>query len=67
MKIEEEIWNSDQLSFKVTGMGQAAFGTAKVNEADVHVEVVLPWLLQSIGEMVQGVIRSRAQILLDKK
>jgi hypothetical protein len=67
VKIEEETWNGDQLSFRVTGMGQSAFGIAEVNDADVRVEVVLPWLLQRIGEMVQGVIQSRAQILLDKK
>ena len=66
-KIEEETWSGDHLSFKISGMGQAAFGTAEVNDADVRIEVVLPWLLQRLGEMVQGAIRSRAQILLEKK
>jgi hypothetical protein len=67
VKIEEEVWSGDQLSFKLSGMGQAAFGTAKVNDADVHLEIVLPWLLQKMGEMVQSVVRSRAQILLERK
>ncbi len=67
VKIEEETWSGDHLSFKVSGMGQVAFGTAEVNDADVRIEIVLPWLLQSVGEMVQGAIRSRAQILLEKK
>ena len=44
-----------------------ALGTAEVNDADVRIEVVLPWLLQRLGEMVQGAIRSRAQVLLEKK
>jgi hypothetical protein len=66
-KIEEETWSGDHLSFKLIGMGQEASGTAEVNDANVRIEVVLPWLLQRLGEMVQGVIRSRAQILLDKK
>ena len=65
--IKEETWNGNRLSFKVSGMGQEASGTAEVNDADVRVEVLLPWLLQRLGEMVQGVIRSRAQILLYKK
>ena len=66
-KIEEETWSGDHLSFKVSGMGQEAFGTAEVNDTDVRIEIVLPWLLQRLGEMVQGAIRSRAQILLEKK
>jgi Putative polyhydroxyalkanoic acid system protein (PHA_gran_rgn) len=67
VKIEEETGSGDHLSFKISGMGQQAFGTAEVNDADVRIELVLPWLLQRLGEMVQGAIRSRAQILLEKK
>ena len=67
VKIEEETWSADHLSFKISGMGQVALGTAEVNDADVRIEVVLPWLLQRLGEMVQGAIRSRAQVLLEKK
>ena len=67
VKIEEETWSGDHLSFKISGMGQVALGTAEVSDADVRIEVVLPWLLQTLGEMVQGAIRSRAQILLEKK
>ena len=67
VKIEEETWSGDHLSFKISGMGQLALGTAEVNDADVRIELVLPWLLQSLRELVQGAIRSRAQILLEKK
>jgi hypothetical protein len=67
VKIEEETWSGDHLSFKISGMGQVALGTAEVSDADVRIEVVLPWLLQTLGEMVQRAIRSRAQILLEKK
>ena len=62
VKIEEE--SGDHLSFKLSGLGQMGFGTAEVSDADVRIEVVLPWLLQRLGEMVQGAIRSRAQVLL---
>jgi hypothetical protein len=67
LKIEKEIWSGDHLSFKISGMGQEAYGSAEVTDANVRVEVVLPWLLQRFGEMVQGMVRSRAQLLLDKK
>ena len=64
VKIEEETWSGDHLSFKLSGLGQMGFGTAEVSDADVRIEAVLPWLLQRLGEMVQGAIRSRAQVLL---
>ena len=67
VKIEEETWSGDHLSFKLSGLGQMAFGTVEVSDADVRIEVVLPWLLQRLGEMVQGAIRSRAHRFFWKK
>jgi hypothetical protein len=33
----------------------------------VHIEVMLPWLMQRAAELVQNAIKSRTQILLEKK
>jgi hypothetical protein len=67
LNIEEETWVDNRLTFKLSGLGQTAAGLADVTDTDVRVEVMLPWLLQSIAELVQGTIKSRAQILLEKK
>lgn len=67
LNIEEETWVDNRLTFKLSGLGQTATGVADVTNTDVRVEVVLPWLLQSIAELIQGTIKSRAQILLEKK
>lgn len=67
LTIEEEAWVDNRLTFKLAALGQSAEGTADVDDANVRVEVVLPWLLQRVAEMVQTAIRSRAQILLEKK
>jgi hypothetical protein len=67
LNIEEETWADNRLTFKLNGLGQTATGFADITDTDVRVEVMLPWLLQSIAELVQGAIKSRAQILLEKK
>ncbi len=67
LKVDEERWDGDQMVFRVRALGQAASGRIDVGEADVRVEVVLPWLLQRFAEMAQTAIRNRGQLLLTKK
>lgn len=67
LKVDEERWDGDQMIFRVRALGQAASGRIDVGDADVRVEVVLPWLLQRFAEMAQAKIRSRGQLLLTKK
>ena len=67
LKVDEERWDGDQMIFRVRALGQAASGRINVGEADVRVEVVLPWLLQRFAEVAQAAIRSRGQLLLTKK
>ncbi len=65
--LDEETWVGDTMSFKLSAMGQEAFGKVDVAEQDVRIEVTLPWLLQRFGEMIQGTIRQKGQILLEHK
>ena len=67
LKIEEETWADNRLTFRLAALGQTAEGTADVEEDNVHIEVVLPWFLQRMAEVVQTAIASRTQILLEKK
>ena len=67
LKIEEETWDGDQLTFKISALGQAAAGTAKVADDTVRIDVTLPWFMQKLAEVVQSSIASRARILLEKK
>ena len=67
LKVDEERWDGDQMTFRVRALGQAASGRIDVGEADVRVEVVLPWLLQRFAEVAQAAIRNRGQLLLTKK
>jgi hypothetical protein len=65
--LNEEIWTGDRMTFKLSAMGQEAFGNVDVAEQDVRIEITLPWLLQRFGEMIQGAIKSKGQVLLEKK
>ena len=65
--LDEEVWTGDTMSFRLKAMGQEAFGNVAVAENDVRIEVTLPWLLQRFGEMIQDGIKSKSQILLEKK
>jgi hypothetical protein len=67
LKIEEEVWADNQLTFRLSALGQAASGTADVDDQNVRVEVLLPWFLQKVAEVVQTAIATRAQVLLEKK
>lgn len=67
LHVEEEIWAGDRMSFRVRALGQVASGTLTVGETDVRLEVTLPWLLHKFGELIQRTVRSRGQILLEKK
>jgi hypothetical protein len=65
--VQEETWVGDSLTFRLSALGQAASGVIDVREDHVLLEIQLPWLLQRIAEKAQGLIRKRAQLLLDKK
>ncbi len=67
LKVDEEIWSGDRLTFRVRALGQAAAGTVDVADDHVKLEVTLPWLLQKFAEVAQAAIRARGQLLLDKK
>lgn len=67
LQIEKEEWTQDRLTFSLSGFGQIASGSAEVSENDVSVEVILPWLLQRFGAAAANALKSRAQILLEKK
>ena len=67
LQVDEEQWTGDHMTFRVRAMGQAASGTIDVGEDNVRLEVTLPWLLQKFAQVAQAVIRTRGNLLLEKK
>jgi hypothetical protein len=67
LQVDEERWEGQRMNFRVRALGQAAAGLIDVAEDHVRLEVTLPWLLQKFAQVAQAVIRTRGQLLLDKK
>jgi hypothetical protein len=51
----------------VSALGQRASGFIDVYEANVRLEVILPWLLARFAQAAQRVIGQKGQLMLEKK
>lgn len=67
LKVDEEVWSGDQMTFRVRALGLAAAGTVDVAEDNVRLEVTLPWLLERFADLIQGTLSERGRVLLEKK
>jgi hypothetical protein len=67
LRVEEEVWNGDQLRFRVSALGQVASGTIEVADDYIRLEVVLPWLLALLADKIRPAISSQARLMLEKK
>ena len=65
--VQEETWTDNHLQFRVGALGQLASGTLDVADDHVNLEVVLPWLLATIAETLQPLIRKEGTLMLEKK
>jgi len=67
IRIEDDTWDGDRLTFAASALGQRAHGTIDVLESGVRLEVMLPWLLSRFAHAVQRVVGHKGQLLLEKK
>jgi Putative polyhydroxyalkanoic acid system protein (PHA_gran_rgn) len=67
MKVDEETWTDNRMSFRVQAMGQIAKGTMDVEEDHVTLNVTLPWLLAKFANAIQGYVQTSGRVLLEKK
>jgi hypothetical protein len=65
--VQEETRSGEHLQFRVNALGQTASGNIDVAEDHVRLEVVLPWLLAKMAEVVQPLIRKEGTLMLEKK
>src|SRR3954468_19689466 len=67
LKVDEERWEGERMTFRVRALGQAAAGHLDVADDHVRLEVTLPWLLQRFAEVAQVAIKNRGKLLLTKR
>ncbi len=67
LNVQEQTWTEDHLQFRVSALGQVANGAIDVAEDHVRLEVFLPWLLATLAETLQPLIRREGTLMLEKK
>ena len=67
IKIEQEVWSGDRLTFQMQGLGQSAAGTVDVRDDSLLITVTLPWLLAKIADQFMPKLKKEATLLLEKK
>ena len=67
LRIDNDVWEGDRLTFAARALGQHATGIIDVYEGAVRLEVTLPWLLARFAHAVQRVVGQRGQLMLEKK
>lgn len=67
IRIDNDTWQDNRLSFAASALGQHAYGFIDVGDAAVRLEVTLPWLLARFAQAVQRVVGQKGQLLLGKK
>jgi hypothetical protein len=59
LKVDEERWEDNRMTFRVRALGQVAAGHVDAADDHVKVEVVLPWPPQRFAQAAQVAIRNR--------
>ena len=63
----EETWTGDQMSFKLTAMGQSLTGRMDVLADSVKLAIDLPWLLAAFAEKFRPNIEREGRKMLEQK
>lgn len=73
-KLEEHIpggaqvqsgWAGDQLNLRVQALGDSVQATIDVEEAKVHVKVLLPGMLGMFSGIIQAALHKKGSVLLE--
>jgi putative polyhydroxyalkanoate system protein len=58
-------WAGDQLNLDVAAMGQSVTAQIDVQEAKVHLKVLLPPMLGMFSGMIQAALQKKGSVLLE--
>ena len=60
-----ESWNGNQMSFRLSAMGQAITGRVDVQSDKVKLDIDLPWLLAAFAEKLRPRIEQEGRRMLE--
>ena len=58
-------WSGDQLNLDVAAMGQSVTAEIEVEEAKVHLKVLLPPMLGMFSGIIQAALQKKGSVLLE--
>lgn len=64
LKVAEEAWDGDRLSFRVALLGQPVTGAIDVGDDNVRIEVKLSWYLGHMVKPAEALIRQEGEKIL---
>jgi Putative polyhydroxyalkanoic acid system protein (PHA_gran_rgn) len=65
--VQEQIWSDNTLQFQIRALAQTVRGTIEVQDTQVKLDLVLPWLLARIATNISQVVQMQGARLLQKK
>ena len=65
--VQEQIWEGNTLRFQIRALAQTVSGTIEVEDTQVKLDVVLPWLLARLANSIKSVVQRQGDRLLEKK
>jgi hypothetical protein len=66
-QVQEQTWTGSTLQFKVRAIGQSISGTIDVQDRQVKLDIVLPWIIARLAAAIRRVAQSQGTKLLEKK
>ena len=64
LKVAEEAWDGDRLTFRVAALGQPVTGTIDVGDDNVRAEVKLSWFWGHMVKPAEALIRAEGEQML---
>ena len=63
----DETWTGNQMSFRLSAMGQAITGRVDVQPSTVKLDVDLPWMLAMLAEKIRPRVEEEGRRMLEDK
>jgi putative polyhydroxyalkanoate system protein len=63
----DERWEGDTLHFDAAALGQSVSGKVRVEDAQVFIEVALPWVLALLGGALREQLERQGRGLLERR
>lgn len=66
-QVQEQTWTGSTLQFKVRALSQSISGTIEVEDRQVKLDIVLPWIIARLAAGIRRVAQKQGTKLLEKK